>query len=267
MSNKRQNTGLALADDLVAEGKAFFTFEEAKRRLGLSRAATGNLLQRMRAVGLVDRVRHGHYVVRQLGVLGTSSVAEEIALAVGAAFAGIPHRMAYRTALDEHDLIVHPSRSIYVASTHRIRAKMLSGRPLRVVRESESMLDVGAIACGHSRVSNLERALLDAGRRPALVGGVAALAQAVGAASGDVDTEVLIDYAQSLGWGSAVRRIGSIADALDLPGLAGQLRPLKPLTADLDLEPGTHRSRAWRDSRWRIRWPQPIDEIRAIAQQ
>ncbi len=262
-----QDSGLALADDLVANGKVHFTFADAQRRLGRSRAATGNLLKRMLNAGLVDRVRHGHYVIRQLGVLGTKSVAEEVALAVGAAFTGIPHRMAYRTALDEHDLITHPSRSIHVASTMRIRAKTLSGRPLHVIKESADMIDIGAVPSGISRVSNLERALLDAARRPALVGGAVVLAEAVTAGGRDIDVAVLTDYARSLGWASALRRIGSIADALEVPGLAGQLQPFAPLTADLDLEPGVTPTHPWRDARWRIRWPLSIAEVKAVTQQ
>ena len=63
--------GLALANELVAEGCTTFTFGEVEKRLGKSKTATANLLKRMENVGLVDRVRRGHYVVRQLGVLGT----------------------------------------------------------------------------------------------------------------------------------------------------------------------------------------------------
>ena len=85
MDRNIQNTGLALADDLIADGKHYFTFAEARIRLGCSRASAGNLLRRMLAAGLIDRVRHGHYVVRQLGVLGTPCVAEDVALAVAAA--------------------------------------------------------------------------------------------------------------------------------------------------------------------------------------
>ena len=267
MSIHTPNASLALADDLVADGKNLFTFEEAQHRLGRSPAATGNVLKRMVAAGLIDRVRHGHYVVRQLGVLGTPSVAEEIALAVAAAFARIPHRMAYRTALDEHDLITHPSRSIQVASTKRIRAKTLSGRPLHIVKESESMIGVGAIDCGESRVSDLERALLDAARRPTLIGGAAVLAQAVAGGGENVDTLRLMQHSQTLGWASALRRIGSISDALAIHGLAGRISPLKAISADLDLEPASSRTYAWRDARWRIRWPQPVDEIKAVVLQ
>lgn len=267
MSYLSQNAALRLADDLVADGKMHFTFDEARERLGQSPPATGNLLQRMIAAGLIDRVRRGHYVVRPLGVLGTPSVAEEVSLAVGAAFAGIPHRMAYRTALDEHDLIVHPARSIYVATPKHIRSKTLSGRPLHIVQEPESDIGVGAIACGQSWVSSVERALLDAATRPNLVGGATVLATAIFAAGNRVDVTALTRYAQELAWAAALRRIGSIADALEVEGLAGRLQPLEPPTADLDLEPGADKPRVWRDARWRIRWPQTVAEIVSVAKQ
>ena len=267
MSYKTHNAALRLVDDLVADGKTHFTFGEAQQRFGQSPSATGNLLRRMLTAGLIDRVRRGHYVIRQLGVLGTPSVAEEVALAVGAAFAGMPHRMAYRTALDEHDLIVHPARSIYVATPRRIRAKTLSGRPLHIVREPESSINIGAVACGLSRVSGIERALLDSAMRPNLVGGATVLAEAIVAASNRIDVTALTHYAQDLNWAAALRRIGSIADALEVEGLAGRLQPLRPLTADLDLEPGVNMPLVWRDARWRVRWPQSPAEIASVAKQ
>jgi len=267
MSNYSHNTALRLVNDLVADGKTYFTFAEAQQRFGQSPSATGNLLQRMLTAGLIDRVRRGHYVIRQLGVLGTPAVAEEIALAVGAAFAGLPHRMAYRTALDEHDLIVHPARSIYVATSMRIRTKALSGRPLYIVQEPETSISIGAIACGSSWVSGVERALLDAAMRPNLVGGATVLAEAIATAGNRIDVAALIDYAQDLGWAAALRRIGSVADRLEIEGLAGRLHPLKPITADLDLEPGGNMPYCWRDALWRIRWQQTPDEIANVVKQ
>jgi len=179
----------------------------------------------------------------------------------------MPHRMAYRTALDENDLIVHPARSIYVAISKRIRTKTLSGRPLHIVHESESNINVGAIACGSSWVSGVERALLDAAMRPNLVGGAAVVAEAIVTASNRIDVTTLIHYAQALGWTAALRRIGSIADTLEIEGLAGRLHPLKPITADLDLEPGVNMSPSWRDAHWRVRWQQTPDEIASVVKQ
>ncbi len=267
MHKVSQNTALGLADELVANGQLHFTFRDAQHRLGRSAAATGNFLKRMQAAGLIDRVRRGHYVVRQLGVLGTPTVAEEVALAVGAAFAGIPHRMGYRTALDEHDLIVHPARSITVATPKQVRTKALSGRPLRIVQEPESRIMIGAIACGPSWVSDIERTLLDAARRPGLVGGAAVLAEAIATSHDKIDIDRITQYARQLNWAAALRRIGSIADALEFGGIAGRLRPLKPITADLDLETGAKRPHVWRDTQWRVRWLQTPDELANVARQ
>ncbi len=62
-------------------------------------------------------------------------------------------------------------------------------------------------------------------------------------------------------------RPGSLADALALEPLAGRLTPIEPITADLDLEPGTDEPTVFRDSRWRVRWPRIVDELLAVIGQ
>lgn len=256
--------GLALANELVAGGCSTFTFGEAEKRLGKSKTATANLLKRMEKDGLVDRVRRGHYVVRQLGVLGTPAAAESVALSVGAALNGVSHRIAYRSALYEHDLVVHPSRSIQVAVERRIRTRSLSGWPLQVVIESPEKIGVGRVPWEASHISDRHRAVLDAAWRPRLVGGIEVLADSFAAAAHELDAEVLMDYARRLGWSAALRRLGSLAGALALEPLQGFLQPISPITADLDLEPGTGEPTVWRDSRWRVRWQRSVDELLAV---
>ena len=52
-----QQQSLSLANELVAEGRLTFTFDELVKRLGKSRTATANLLNRMEKSGLIYRVR------------------------------------------------------------------------------------------------------------------------------------------------------------------------------------------------------------------
>ncbi len=267
MELKTHSMALRLVDDVVADGLTHFTFDEARRRLGRSPTATANLLRRMVGHGLVDRVRRGHYVIRNLGVLGTRAAAEDVAIVVAPAFSGHPHRMAYRTALDEHDLIAHPVRTIYVASARRMRVKNLSGRPLRTVSEPEKAIRIGAMAYGGSWISDIERTLLDAAARPDLCGGAAVLAEAIAAAARKINPEGLTLYAEQLQWSAALRRVGSVADALGVEGLAGTLVPLRPPVADLDLEPGSGIATTWRDSRWRVRWEQSPEELANVVRQ
>ena len=259
--------GLTLANELVAEGQLTFTFDELVKRLGKSKTATANLLKRMEKSGLIYRVRRGHYVVRQLGVLGTPAAAEDIALSVGAAFSGMSHRIAYRSALYEHNLVVHSPRSIQVAAVLRIRAKMLSDRPLKVVVELPKQIEVGRIPWGVSYISDHHRAVLESAQRPMLSGGIEVLSEAFSVAASELNEEILMNYATQLSWAAALRRLGSLADALELEPICGALQPIKPITADLDLEPGSDDSMIWRDSKWHIRWSRSIDELLAVTSQ
>ncbi len=267
MRSRSQLTGLELLDELVSEGVTQFTSAEAAARLGRSAAATGNILGRLVRDGLLDRVRRGHYAIRQLGTLGTSAAAESVLLSVAAGFRDVRHRVAYRTALDQLDLLAHPSRSIQVALARPTRSERLSGRRLTVVREPEAALDVGAKKQDGVLISDLERSLLDAAARPELVGGIAVLAEALGAASSKgVDAEKLTDYARALSWGPALRRIGSLADRLHIAGLAGRLAPLTKPSSDIDLEPG-HGQTSYRDAKWWVRWDQEPSELQNVVHQ
>jgi predicted transcriptional regulator of viral defense system len=157
MRSEGQSTGLKLLDDFVSEGLTQFTATEAAVRLGRSAAATGNLLARLVRYGLLDRVRRGHYAIRQLGTLGTTAAAENVLLSVAAGFRDVRHRVGYRTALDQLDLLAHPSRSIQVALAKPTRSETLSGRRLTVVHEPETALDVGARKQDGVFISDLER--------------------------------------------------------------------------------------------------------------
>ena len=157
-------------------------------------------------------------------------------------------------------------QSAFVHRISEFRA-VLHYRPLRTVIEPPEALDVGRVPCGTSWLSDRHRAVLDAAQRPRLVGGLEVLAEAFAAAAPALHADVLTDHARGLGWVAALRRLGSLADALALEPLAGRLTPIKPITADLDLEPGTDERPVWRDSRWRVRWPRTVDEVLAVIGQ
>jgi predicted transcriptional regulator of viral defense system len=242
-------------DDRLAAGRTTLTSRELREELGLSPSAASNLLARWRRAGLVDRVARGRYAIRQIGLLGTRASAEDVALAVSALVGERPHRIAYQSALDFHGLLVRPVRTVQVASPHKLASAFVSGYPLQVVLERSDTVGTGSEPAGFGAfVSSLERALLDAASRPDLVGGFHPLAEAL--AASEPNSQHLLGLAEQLHAAPAIRRIGSLADQLNLAGLAGELQPLASPQWDLDLDPGLKgRSDAFRDSEWRIRWP------------
>jgi predicted transcriptional regulator of viral defense system len=163
---------LELIDTLLSEGRDEFTFEDAKAHLGVSPEATANALARLSKNGLVDKLARGYYAIRPFGALGTSAATEDLGFAVGAAFEGREHRIAYLSALSELGVLSHPVRTIYVACTQRVRFSTVSRRPLRLVLEKPETIHLEAEAVKNSWRSSLERALFECALRVDLVGGV-----------------------------------------------------------------------------------------------
>lgn len=250
-------------DDRLAVGKTTLTSRELREEMGISPSAASNLLARWRRAGLVDRVARGRYAIRQIGLLGTRASSEDVALAVAALVGERAHRIAFHSALDFQGLLTRPVRTVQIASPHRFAGTVISGRPLEVVFERADTVGLGIEPAGYGAVvSNLERTLLDAAARPDRIGGYFPLAEALAGSS--PDSTGLLDLAEQLRASPALRRIGSLADRLELAGLAGKLEPLVPPRWDLDLDPGLRQGGIFRDSMWRIRWP--VDP-RAVAQE
>jgi predicted transcriptional regulator of viral defense system len=263
-ASKSHDRGLRLLDDLVAEGSTGVTSSEIAARLGISSSAASNLVRRLVEAGLLERIRRGTYAIRPVGLLATRTASSELGAAVAAAFGSVAHRIGYRSALDEHELLTHPARTIQVASANQVRLRDLSGRKLRVVLEPRTIVHLGAMRLGESWLSDLERAVLDAARRPELVGGVATLAEALVSARDDINTTHLVDLASRLRWQTALRRIGSVVDRLAIAPLAGSIELSAKPQWDIELEPSANVTR-FRDRKWRVRWHIDPAELRGVV--
>lgn len=255
---------LQLVDTLLASGRDEFTFDEARAALDVSPSATANALRQLAEKGLVDRLTRGHYAIRPLGSLGTSAATDDLSLAVGAAFEGREHRIAYLSALSELGLVSHPVRTVYVACTQQVRFKTLSKRPLRSIVEKPETIHLEADAIGRSWRSTLERALFESALRVDLTGGVERLAEALAAGSHDADPKRIKQLVKAFGarGSAAERRIASLAHALDLPlSLDPEVGKRQPV---IRLDQRDDRVE-WTDSRYRVAWNTTIDELQAVV--
>jgi len=202
-----------------------------------------------------------------MGVLGTAVSSEDVVLAVEAAFSGTPVRIAYLSALDHYDLLGRPIRTIQLASSKRIRRPSLSGRPLDVVLESQDRLNVGSVRTRIGpAISDLERSLLDAGRRLDIVGGIDVLAEALLRAD-LFRADVLAEYATALRADAALRRIGAVSSVVGRSDVASALERCAVGRSIVDVDPSaSHRLEGEIDHRWRVRWnvePSLLDGLRA----
>jgi predicted transcriptional regulator of viral defense system len=256
---------LELVDTLLAAGRDEFTFEEAREALAASPTATANALARLNQKGLVDRVSRGHYAIRPLGSLGTSAATDDLGLAVGAAFDGREHRIAYLSALSELGLLSHSVRTIFVACTQQVRVRTVSRRPLRVVVEKPETIHLGAAADRHSTwLSTLERALFESALRVDLTGSVERLAEALAAGAVKADAARISRLAEAFGprGHAAERRLASLAGALNLPlALDPSVERRRPI---IRLDPRDDPVE-WVDETYRVAWNVTVDELRAVV--
>jgi predicted transcriptional regulator of viral defense system len=254
---------LELIDTLMAEGREAFTFEEAKATLGASPSATANALRRLNEKGLVDRLTRGHYAIRPIGSLGTSAVTDHLSLAVGAAFEGREHRIAYLSALSELGLLSHPVRTVFVACTQQVRFQTISHRRLRTIVERTETIHLEAEPTGRSWRSTLERALFECALRIDLTGSAERLAEAVANGAPEADPARLDRLARAFGPRglAAERRVASLAAALGLPlRLEPKVDPRQPV---IRLDSGDDHVE-WVDAAFRVAWNTTPDELRAV---
>jgi predicted transcriptional regulator of viral defense system len=255
---------LELIDTLLSEGRGEFTFEDAKARLKVSNEATANFLARLINKGLIDKLARGHYSIRPLGALGTSLATEDLGVAVGAAFEGREHRIAYLSALSELGVLSHPVRTIYVACTKQVRFTTVSRRPLRLVVEKPETIHLEAEVVKNSWRSSLERALFECALRVDLIGGVERLVDAVASGSRDADSARIAHLTKHFGarGRAAERRLASLATALHLPlTLTPEVGKRQQMVR---LDPRDDRV-VWMDSRFRVAWNVTIDELQAVV--
>jgi len=221
---------LDLVDTLVAAGREDFTFEAARTILGVPSPATAKVLRQLRDQGFVERLSRSHYAIRPLGLLGTSATADDLPLAVAAAFDGRQHRIAYLSALAELGLLTHPARTVVVACTQQVRRHHLGRRPLRVVIERSTTIHLGAETMGRSWHSGVERAVFECALRVDLVGGPEALASALQRAASTIRARRLAPLVKAFGprGVAAERRLASLAPLTSRSTSAPRFRPLAP---------------------------------------
>jgi predicted transcriptional regulator of viral defense system len=256
---------LQLLNDIAADGGGAVSAATVRERLGLSSQSTSNLLARAVRDGLLDKVSSGTYALRPIGMLGTRAASEDVALAVAAKFAGEPHRIAYRSALDHHGLLVHPARAVQLALPRRVKVQRLSGRRLETFVEPSSIVDIGAEPAGRgASVSGIERALLESAARPRAVGGWIVIAEAI--RRGGWSPERLQGLAETLNMGVALRRVASIAEHVG-PGEAAAAfaAPDADIRA-VTLDPQSEPEAPWLDRHWQVRWPMGADQARELIE-
>lgn len=252
------DTEAALLTTLAARDKDIFSTDDAYDVLGEGRA-TRETLERLADKGWLERVEKGKYLIVPLEAGPDRSWTEDAF--VIAHHLVEPGAIAYWTALNHWNLTEQVPRVTYVQTPARKenRRPEVLGMRFRIVRiKGERFFGLHRFTAGDTtvQVTDREKTVIDCLDRPELSGGVVEVAGGLREGDGEFDWNRMTDYLRRFGSGAVVKRLGFLAEALELghppgPELLEEWQGL--LTAGISkLDPSSPRETHRIATRWRV---------------
>jgi predicted transcriptional regulator of viral defense system len=240
----KQKTVIATAQALQQNGLYFFTSRTLAELLGLSKVQTSQLLRRMQAAGLAQRVERGQYLL--LGLAPENVLSNP--LYIGANLAA-PGYVSFWSALHYYGFSDQAPRTTFVATRRRKPALTLGGLRFQFVtvarqaffgyrREQHAGLPVV--------IADEEKTIIDCLMLPRYAGGMAQVGRALRYALERLDIARLVEYAGMLDSPSLGSRLGYWLEAFGRPASG-----LRIARGPVNLDPQRGRQGSY-NARWRV---------------
>jgi predicted transcriptional regulator of viral defense system len=271
------NGGVRMRDAvpvLASKGLNFFTIDTLVETLGLDRPAAHQLAMRMVRANLARRIKRGLYALLPPEDWGDT---EGFAMPwyVTAANLAQPNQyyLAYYTAMEIHQMLQHPLRTVFIAVTTRRRGAKVGPVTFRFVtldkRRFFGAEDLPVEPWQPIRVATLERTFLDCVDRIDLCGGLEEVFRGFARRHGDLNPDRLLRFTYRLDKPVVTKRLGYLLEQVghgdrelldELRRAGGQLRHYVPL------DPKGPDEGPNRDKRWEILVNADLKALRLGAQ-
>ena len=259
-----------LLTTLASQDQNLFIASEAQGVIGSSREATNLLLDGLVKKRWLIRLVRGKYLIVPLSAGLEAEHSENWYVIAKSLIEPEPYYISHSSALDIHEMTVHPSLSVYISSPVRRIPKEILGATFRFVfiqpKDIWGVEDVWVTSSQKVKVSDLERTIIDCLDRPDLCGGISEIAKGIWAKRNDVEHSKLVDYAKKLGRKSVVKRLGYLLETYNL-GDHETLTGLKAMltTRSYSLLDPTLPVSGRYNGVWKLRVNLDLDELKEIT--
>jgi predicted transcriptional regulator of viral defense system len=189
--------------------------DQVAATLGISNREASDTAAAMVSLGLATRIRRGLVLLKRPAEIGTRTLGEDIHRAA-ITLAG-PDRsyLAFYSALHHHGLVVQPPTSVFVATTRRLRSRVISGFTTHFVTVTTDRL-FGIDDSTGLPWADAERTLVDGLARPVYCGQMPTVIAAFGRLGAGLDVDRLRSYARTYAVAALARRAEYILDRVGI---------------------------------------------------
>lgn len=219
-----------LLTTLSSEDKTIFSASDAQEITGGSKMATNLLLDGLVSKKWLIRLMRGKYLIVPLSAGMEAEHTENWYIVAKHIIEPAQYYISYFSALDIHDMLVHPLITIYISSPARRIPKNILGATFRFIytqpKDIWGVEDAWVTTSQKVKVSDLERTIIDCLDRPDLSGGISEIAKAIWTKRNNIDYKKLVDYTKKMGRKSVIKRLGFLLETYDLgdPEILKKLR-------------------------------------------
>lgn len=253
---------------LYERGQTTFTHADVESITGLPPASARSMIRHAVARGVLSRLEPGLFVLVPPELGRATEFAGNPYIVAQQLVAGAEYFISHASAMELHRMVTQPQFVIFTSTTKRIRNRTIHGTEFRFVlirnENAFGVTDHWISKQDSVKISDIERTVIDGLHLPAYSGGITEVAKGLWMRRHDIQAGKLIDYAQRLGVGAVVRRLGYLLDLYEIAAPTELNRLRNSLTATYAvLDPmlpieGPH------VSSWRLRVNVAPEELEAV---
>ena len=258
-----------LVTTLHERSRVVFRLEDVRDITGLSETSARSFARKLVDRGVAARLKPGLYVLVPFELGRERQYAGNPLVVAREIVHGEDYYLSHATAMEIHGMTTQPQLVVMVSTPKPRRPVTTLGVEFRFVRCRRKHLfgltDHWVTKQEKVRVSDLERTIIDGLKQPEHCGGLTEVAKGLWMRREDVNADRLVQYAERIGVGAVVRRLGFLLEIYELASAPELDRLRNALTSTyVRLDPILP-AEGKRLRRWRLQLNVDPDELRAVV--
>jgi predicted transcriptional regulator of viral defense system len=258
-----------LVTTLHERSRVVFRLEDVREVTGLSETSARSFVRKLVDRGVAARLKPGLYVLVPFELGKERRYAGNPLVVAREIMHGEDYYLSHATAMEIHGMTTQPQLVVLVSTPKPRRPVTAMGVEYRFIRCRRKHLfgltELWVTKQEKVRASDLERTIIDGLKQPEHCGGLTEVAKGLWMRREKVKADRLVQYAERIGVGAVMRRLGFLLETYEMASAPDLLRLRAGLTATyVRLDPVLP-AEGKRLRRWRLQLNIDPEELRAVV--